>query len=63
MTVRQRRDSTARTVAILFTLALLLASASAWAQEAAAPAAVSPHTRLMAARSIYIKSARGIHPL
>ena len=57
ITVRQRRDSTARTVAILFTLALLLASASAWAQEAAAPAAVSPHTRLMAARSIYIKSA------
>jgi len=57
MTVRQRRAGAARSLAILFTLALLLPGALAWAQEAAAPAAVSPHVRLMAARSIYIKSA------
>ena len=51
----------ARTMAILAALALLLACASVSAQEAAAPAAVSPHTRLMAARSIYIEHA-GRHP-
>jgi hypothetical protein len=57
MMVQQRQNGTARTVARLFTLALLVLSASVWAQEAAAPGAVSPHARMMAARSVYIKSA------
>jgi hypothetical protein len=42
---------------VVIALALLLPCAHAFAQEPAAPAAVSPHTRLMAARSIFIQPA------
>ena len=57
MTVRQTRNGTMRIPAILVALALLFPCVHVSAQEPAAPAAVSPHTRLMAARTIFIRSA------
>ena len=57
MTVLRTPQPIARTIAILFALALLLSSAPVAAQEPPKSPVISPHTRLMAARSIFIEPA------
>jgi hypothetical protein len=57
---RATPQPTAWTTVVL--IALLLSCAPIFAQEPAKPSAISPHARLMAARSIYIQHSGGSIP-